>query len=98
MSLKIIIVMMVFRMRIDDYSAQIERQVKFERDAIRQGVRNYTDAADLEKKSYASASVYGCSSIQSALPAITKRLETTQCHHERQSWCYIQGDQAVPRN
>ena len=53
--------------------AEIERQVKFERDAIRQGVEKLRkNTADLEAKSYASASVYGCSSIQSALPLIVK--------------------------
>ena len=41
--------------------AEIERQVKFERDAIRQGVEKLRkNTADLEAKSYASASVYGC--------------------------------------
>jgi len=59
--------------------AEIERQVQFERDAIRQGVEKlHKNTKDLEAKSYASASVYGCSSIQSALPLITKRIENTR--------------------
>ncbi len=33
---------------------------------------------DLEKKSYASATVYGCSSINSLLPLVTKRIEETK--------------------
>ena len=58
--------------------AEIERQVQFERDAIKQGAdKLHKNTADLEAKSYASASVYGCSSIQSALPLITKRIEDT---------------------
>ena len=32
---------------------------------------------DLEGKSYASASVYGCSSISTLLPLVTKRIEET---------------------
>ena len=64
--------------------AEIERQVKFERDAIRQGVEKLRkNTKDLEAKSYASASVYGCSSIQSALPLIVKRIEDTVDHRIR---------------
>ena len=59
--------------------AEIERQVKFEREAIRKGVEKLRkNTADLEAKSYASASVYGCNSIQSALPLIIKRIEDTR--------------------
>ena len=58
--------------------SEIDRQVKFERDAIRQGVEKLRkNTADLERKSYASASVYGCSSISTALPLIVKRIEET---------------------
>ena len=58
--------------------AEIERQVQFERDAIKQGINKlHKNTRDLEAKSYASASVYGCSSIQSALPLIVKRIEDT---------------------
>ena len=64
--------------------AEIERQVKFEREAIRQGVEKLRkNTADLEAKSYASASVYGCNSIQSALPLIIKRIEDTVDHRIR---------------
>ena len=59
--------------------AEIERQVQFERDAIKQGIAKlHKNTKDLEAKSYASASVYGCSSIQSALPLIVKRIENTR--------------------
>ena len=58
--------------------AQIEEQVKFEREAIRQGLeRLRKNTKDLENKSYASATVYGCSSISSLLPVVTKRIEDT---------------------
>ena len=58
--------------------AQIEEQVQFERDAIRQGLdRLRKNTRDLENKSYASASVYGCSSISSLLPVVTERIRDT---------------------
>ena len=37
----------------------------------------YARTRDLEDKSYASASVYGCSSISTLLPLVTKRIEDT---------------------
>ena len=58
--------------------AQIHEQVQFERDAIRLGLeRLRKNTRDLEDKSYASASVYGCSSISTLLPIVTKRIEDT---------------------
>ena len=58
--------------------AQIEEQVNFEREAIRQGLeRLRKNTKDLEEKSYASATVYGCSSISTLLPLVTKRIEDT---------------------
>ena len=58
--------------------AQIEEQVNFEREAIRQGLeRLRKNTRDLEDKSYASATVYGCSSISTLLPLVTRRIEDT---------------------
>ena len=58
--------------------AQIEEQVNFERQAIKQGLeRLRKNTRDLENKSYASATVYGCSSISTLLPLVTKRIEDT---------------------
>ena len=58
--------------------AQIEEQVNFERDAIRLGLeRLRKNTRDLEEKTYASATVYGCSSISTLLPLVTKRIENT---------------------
>ena len=58
--------------------AQIEEQVNFERDAIRLGLeRLRKNTRDLEEKTYASATVYGCSSISTLLPLVTKRIEDT---------------------
>ena len=58
--------------------AQIEEQVQFERAAIRQGLdRLRKNTRDLEDKSYASASIYGCSSISSLLPVVTERIRDT---------------------
>ena len=57
---------------------QISEQVQFERDAIKQGIERLSkNTKDLEQKSYASATVYGCSSISTLLPAVTKRIEDT---------------------
>ena len=58
--------------------AQIDEQVKFEREAIRKGLeRLHKNTKDLEEKTYASATVYGCSSISSLLPIVTQRIEDT---------------------
>lgn len=58
--------------------AQIDEQVKFEREAIRKGLeRLRKNTKDLEEKTYASATVYGCSSISSLLPIVTQRIEDT---------------------
>ena len=58
--------------------AQIDEQVKFERDAIRHGLKRLREnTRALETKTYASATVYGCSSISTLLPLVTKRIEDT---------------------
>ena len=58
--------------------AQIEEQVNFERNAIKEGVERLNkNTKDLEGKSYASATVYGCSSISTLLPLVTQRIEDT---------------------
>ena len=58
--------------------AQIEEQVNFERDAIRLGLeRLRKNTKDLEDKTYASATVYGCSSISTLLPVVTERIKRT---------------------
>lgn len=60
-------------------AAQIEEQVDFEREAIRKGLeRLRKNTRDLEDKSYASASVYGCSSISTLLPLVIKKIEDTK--------------------
>ena len=57
--------------------SEIERQVNFERDAIKQGAEKLAkQTRDLEEKSYASASVYGTASIHAALPAIIELMQT----------------------
>ena len=58
--------------------AQIEEQVNFERNAIKQGLKRLRkNTKDLEERSYASATIYGCSSISTLLPLVTKRIEDT---------------------
>ena len=58
--------------------AEIEEQVKFEREAISQGLeRLHKNTRDLEAKEYASASVYGNASIDTILPLLVKYIEDT---------------------
>ena len=58
--------------------AEIETQVKFEREAISQGLKKlHKNTQDLEEKSYASATIYGVASIDTALPGVIKHIEDT---------------------
>jgi DNA-directed RNA polymerase len=62
--------------------AEIDEQIKFEREAIALGLqRLYKNTHDLEDKSYASASVYGNASIDVLLPKLVKYIEDTT--HDR---------------
>ena len=55
--------------------AQIDEQITLEREQIRQGLKELRDNTyKLEKKSYASASVYGVVSIEQLLPDIISRI------------------------
>ena len=59
--------------------SEIDRQVKFEREAIRLGAEKlHKNIKDLEKKDYASSSVYGCASINALLPELIKRIDSTK--------------------
>ena len=58
--------------------AQIDEQVKLEREAISLGLKRLQDQTiKLENQSYASASIYGISSIETLLPHLIKRIEKT---------------------
>jgi len=58
--------------------AQIDEQIQFERDAISQGLKRlHKNIYDLESKSYASATVYGAASIDTLLPLVVARIEST---------------------
>jgi len=58
---------------------QIEEQVKFEREAIKQGLKRLRDQTiKLENQNYASASIYGVASIQSLLPKVIEKIDTTK--------------------
>ena len=49
--------------------AQIDEQINHERDAIAQGLKGLKDnTKNLEEKSYASASIYGITTIDALLP------------------------------
>jgi len=67
--------------------AQISEQVELERESIRQGLKKLQDnTRRLEEKSYASASVYGISSIDALMsPLVEKIKETNNRIHERKN-------------
>ena len=57
---------------------QIDEQVELERDQIRQGLKRLTDQTiKLEDQEYASATIYGISSIDTLLPLVVRRIEKT---------------------
>ena len=57
---------------------QIDEQVQLERDQIAQGLTRLRENTDkLEKKDYASASVYGVASIDTLLPLVVGRIKET---------------------
>ena len=57
---------------------QIDEQVKLEREAINCGLKRLQDQTiKLENQSYASATIYGISSIDTLLPLLIKRIEKT---------------------
>lgn len=58
--------------------AQIEEQVQLEREQIRQGMQKLHDnTRELEAKDYASASVYGVSSVETLIPLVSRRIESS---------------------
>ncbi len=58
--------------------AEIDEQIQLERDAIAQGLKKlHKNTRDLEAKEYASASVYGVASIDTLLPLVVERIEST---------------------
>ena len=67
--------------------AQISEQVELERDQIRQGLKRLRDnTRKLEQKEYASAAVYGITSIDTLLPEVVKQIEETNDRiHTRQN-------------
>ena len=57
---------------------QIDEQVKLERLQISQGIEQLRkNTKQLETKSYASATVYGITSIDTLLPLVIKKIEDT---------------------
>ena len=58
--------------------AQIDEQIKLERQAIAQGLAKLRkNTRQLEERSYASASIYGIASIDTMLPNVIKEIERT---------------------
>ena len=61
---------------------QIEQQIQLERDQIKQGLKRLREnTRKLEDKSYASATIYGVSSIDALLPIVVDRIKQTT--HDR---------------
>ena len=59
--------------------AEIDEQIKLERDAISQGLTKlHKNTRELEAKSYASATVYGAASIDTLLPLVVEQIEATK--------------------
>ena len=57
---------------------QIDEQVKLERLQISQGIEQLRkNTKQVEHKSYASATVYGITSIDTLLPLVIKKIEDT---------------------
>jgi len=64
--------------------AQIDEQIALEREQIRQGLERLRDnTIKLQDKEYASASVYGCSSIQELLPKAIEQIKDTAARAKR---------------
>ena len=58
--------------------AEIEQQVKLEREQIAQGLAQLQDnTSKLEDKDYASATVYGVASIEQLIPLVVERIDQT---------------------
>jgi DNA-directed RNA polymerase len=58
--------------------AEIDAQVKLERDQINQGLKRlHEQRKQLEQKSYASATIYGVASIDALLPKLVERIQET---------------------
>ncbi len=58
--------------------SQIDEQVKLERDAISLGLKKLRDQTiKLENQAYASATIYGITSIDELLPKLVERIEET---------------------
>ena len=57
---------------------QINEQIELERNQIRQGLKRLQDnTVKLENQNYASATIYGISSIDTLLPLVVQRIEKT---------------------
>ena len=80
--------------------SEIVEQVALEREAIAQGLKKLREnTKQLEEKDYASASIYGVTSIDTLLPLVVKRIEETnkRIHHHangpafKEIYQYLEG-------
>lgn len=59
--------------------AQLDEQTELEREAVRCGIEKLREnTRKLEKKTYASASIYGKASIEELMPALVERINKTR--------------------
>ena len=59
--------------------AEIDAQIAFEREAISHGLQKlHKNTSDLENKSYASATIYGVSAIQTLLPTLITYIDESK--------------------
>ena len=72
---------------------EIEMQIAFERDQIKDGIAKlHKNTKDLEDKSYASATVYGHSSIAELLPHMVRHLHKTDTRIKKQGAAYFHAE------
>ena len=76
--------------------AEIEQQVRFEREAIASGLKKIRDQTDkLQSQSYASATVYGNASIETMLPLVAAEVAKTadsRLRHRQAGQCFAEVD------
>ena len=63
---------------------EIDQQVTLEREQISLGIKRLHDnTRKLEAKSYASASIYGITSVDALLPIVVEKIDETFCRIEQ---------------
>ena len=59
--------------------AEIDEQIALEREQIRQGLKDLErNTEQLEQKEYASAAIYGVASVQTLIPLVADKIQTSR--------------------